>query len=278
MSVIYKPRGRAQEYSHLAINHYRGCGHRCTYCYVPAITHNQQFFYQQSLRKDVIKQLEKEAPKYAGTDKRVLLSFSSDPYQPLDTKEGATRKVLEILKAHDIPFQVLTKGGLRAVRDFDLYGPKDAFAVTFTSMFAARAAETEPKAAIPRDRLEALSIAKERGIHTWVSLEPVLNIFQSLVVIEFSHKDVDLFKIGITNHIDVGITPDQWRDFGIQAISLCKAYNTKYFIKHDLQRYLGDVKFENTDNRIVENMARPGEAWRGKARPGEARQGEARSF
>lgn len=36
--VIYSPKGQALEYSALACNPYRGCGHKCAYCYVPLVT------------------------------------------------------------------------------------------------------------------------------------------------------------------------------------------------------------------------------------------------
>ena len=36
-SIIYAPRGQAGEYAKLATNPYRGCGHKCAYCYVPKV-------------------------------------------------------------------------------------------------------------------------------------------------------------------------------------------------------------------------------------------------
>lgn len=36
-SMIYAPAGQAGEYSALAANPYRGCGHKCAYCYVPSV-------------------------------------------------------------------------------------------------------------------------------------------------------------------------------------------------------------------------------------------------
>jgi hypothetical protein len=36
-NYIYAPRGQAGEYAPLAANPYRGCGHRCVYCYVPKV-------------------------------------------------------------------------------------------------------------------------------------------------------------------------------------------------------------------------------------------------
>ena len=75
----------------------------------------------------MLEQLRKEAPKLAGTDERVLLCFTCDPYQQLDIETRTTREIIKILREFDIPFQVLTKGGMWASRDFKLYGPHDAF-------------------------------------------------------------------------------------------------------------------------------------------------------
>ena len=33
LSIIYEPKGAAREYAELALNPYRGCTHRCIYCY-----------------------------------------------------------------------------------------------------------------------------------------------------------------------------------------------------------------------------------------------------
>ena len=37
MQTIYEPKGKAREYSPLALNLYDGCDHGCKYCYVPKI-------------------------------------------------------------------------------------------------------------------------------------------------------------------------------------------------------------------------------------------------
>ena len=247
--MIYRPAGRAAEYSHLAINHYVGCIHGCKYCYVPAVTRNGEFFTKQSVRKDVISQLRREAPKIAGTSERVLLCFSCDPYQPVDTKERITREVLKILQANDIPFQILTKGGMRAFRDFDLYGIHDAFATTLTVLDDDQSLELEPKAASPYDRILAIETAKQKGIQTWVSLEPVIDPEQSLEIIRQTHDIVDHYKIGKMNHFDSGISENAWRNFGINAIELCREYETNYYIKKDLAKYLDGISFCSVDTR-----------------------------
>jgi len=250
MSVIYSPSGRAKEYSLLACNLFAGCVHGCEYCYAPQTLHvtPEQFRADAKPRPGILEKLRKEAPKLHGTDKRVLLCFTSDPYQPEDIEVGVTRQALRILREYDIPFQVLTKGGMRAARDFDLYGPNDAFATTLTFISKHRSLEFEPKAAGPGDRLTAIRRAKDKDINTWVSLEPVLNPRDSLRFIEITHPMVNLFKIGKLNHKD---NDTDWRRFGCEAIELCEKHEVPYYIKDDLAKYLEGVNFTNTDTRIV---------------------------
>lgn len=249
MSIIYVPRGRALEYSFLAINHYTGCGHGCTYCYVPSVLHMPiSQFKEPKVRPNVLVHLASDAPKYAGTQDRVLLCFTCDPYQPLDETEKVTRSVIEVLKNNDIHFQVLTKGGLRAVRDFDLYTEGDAFATTLTFTDKIESAAKEPGAALPAERIKAIRIAHERNIETWVSLEPVLDAEQSLEIIRMTSDFVDLFKIGKLNHFHSEIN---WREFGIKAIGLCQKLQKKYYIKNDLAEWLKGIEFTNVDTRRV---------------------------
>jgi len=246
MSIIYEPRGRALEYSLLALNHYNGCEHGCSYCYARdmAIRWGKSFA-PASPREGVAAALRKEAPLFAGTDKRVLLSFSTDPYQPLNDRLG--RQVLSILREHNIPWQVLTKGGTRAVGDFDLYGPNDAFATTMTLLDLDESEAYEPLAARPENRIEAIGVAKSRGIETWVSLEPVLDPSTSLAIIDRTHEIVDLYKIGVLNHRS---SRTDWRAFG------CVRYGVPYYVKDDLAKHLDGVARASTDTRRV--TTRPG--------------------
>ena len=248
MPVIYEPKGKAQEYAHLAINHYVGCGHGCMYCYVPNITRNTTFHTEQKPKANILDRIRKEAPKHAGTDKRVLLCFSTDPYQPLDVDLAITRKVIQILKDYDIPFQILTKGGIRAVRDFDLYGPDDAFATTLTFLDPDKSKLNEPNAATPDDRIIAIAAAKKEGIKTWVSLEPVIDGRETLKIIEATHNIVDHYKVGPLNYSGQQI---DWRQFGIAAINTFERLKKSYYIKAELAKYLDGIYFKNTDTRTI---------------------------
>jgi DNA repair photolyase len=249
MSIIYEPKGRALEYSLLAANLFTGCTGGCTYCYARKMAAQYgKDFDNPAPKKNVLAELEKDARKYAGTDKRVLLCFSCDPYQPLDLQERITRSAITILKENDINFQILTKFGLNAVRDFDLYKTGDAFAVTLTYIEKDDSLRDEPGAAIPAERIEAIRQAHDRGIETWASLEPVLDAKQSLELIRITHEFTDLYKIGRLNH-----RPSQidWRQFGIEALNLCREYGKPYYIKNDLASYLEGIQFQNVDTRRI---------------------------
>jgi len=253
MPIIYEPKGRAAEYSHLAANIYSGCSHGCKYCYAPAVLRqSREQFNQPSQRKNLLAQVEKETPKYAGTDKRVLLCFTCDPYQHLNDAVGLTRQVMIRLQQQSIPFQVLTKGGGRAVPDFDLYSKRDAFATTLTFLDAARSAEDESQAATPDNRIAAIESAKQRGIETWVSLEPVIDPAESLAIIEQTADFVDHYKIGKLNHQATEITADDWRRFGIAAVELCEKLGKSYYVKDDLAALMPGVAIHNTDTRIAQ--------------------------
>jgi DNA repair photolyase len=260
--MIYAPKGRAAEYAHLAINHYTGCSHGCAYCYVPQYLHMPRHRFQRDVHgKDhVLERLAKQAPKYAYTDKRVLLCFSCDPYQPIDRRLRLTRSVLLILKHYHIPFEILTKAGPDLPPlDFDLYGKDDAYAATLTFTPGRQSETYEPGAALPAERIHTLSVAHAMGIRTWVSLEPVIDPHQSLELIRWTRECVDLYKIGKLNHPKLleqqglAVPEVDWRTFGIQAIELCKRYNKSYYIKADLAKYLRQDEYCNSDTRCIDS-------------------------
>jgi DNA repair photolyase len=136
-TIVYAPAGQAGEYAPLAANPYRGCGHGCLYCYVPLVTKQDRKEFNAGAvpRPDFLARLERDARKYQalGITEQVMLSFSSDAYNPYNT--SLTRPTVEMLIEHGLAFCILTKGGTRALVDMDLYRPtRDAFATTLTSL------------------------------------------------------------------------------------------------------------------------------------------------
>ena len=106
-----------------------------------------------------------------------------------------TRQVLERLRFYDQPFTILTKGGMLAAKDFDLYGPNDKFGVTLTFDNPEDSRKWEPGAALPADRIAALKEAHNHGIQIWVSMEPVIYPEQNINLIKMTQKLVDFFFI-----------------------------------------------------------------------------------
>jgi DNA repair photolyase len=240
--VIYRPAGEAGEYAPLATNPYKGCGHKCAYCYVPPATHQPRPDFDAGAvpRPGWIDRLTKDCHRYVEFDEawhQVMLSFSTDPYHPGDT--SLTRDTLVTLAEHGFGFCTLTKGGTRALRDIDLFrSERDAFAATLTTLDDRFSRKWERGAPLPADRIAALRAFHERGIFTWVSLEPTLDVEASLAVVRETHGFVDLYKIGRANYLKEITRTTDWRDYTLRMIDLCQRLGAKHYIKRSLQEHL----------------------------------------
>jgi DNA repair photolyase len=236
MPVIYEPSGRAREYAGLAANLYSGCSHGCKYCYAPPATRRdrEEFHANPQPRKNVLEQLKKDCKKLDSTCPAVLFSFTTDPYQQIDDTYRLTRQGIEILHEKGISVEILTKGGTRAVKDFDLLNEKDAFATTLTFLNNRDSEEWEPNAAPPADRIRTMKKAFDRGIKVWASLEPVIDPEQSLEIIRQTYGFVELFKVGKLNHHPIANAID-WYKFGWESKKLLESLGCRYYLKHDLR-------------------------------------------
>lgn len=238
--MIYTPKGAAREYSELALNLATGCEHGCIYCYGPSIRRMSREGFRENVirRKNLKRQLELDLQEMAaaGDTRRVLLCFMTDAYQPQLADE--TRTVLEMFKHYDIAFQVLTKNGKLAERDFDLYDTtKDAYASTIVFSNDRTRRHYEPNAGTIDERIHSLKVANAMGIETWVSLEPVIIPEEALRVIEMTKDYTDHYKVGKINHFYLENEPD-WRDFTQKAIRALRRAGKDYYIKKSLQPYM----------------------------------------
>jgi DNA repair photolyase len=235
MKPIYVPSGRAKEYGDYALNIYTGCPHRCVYCYSPKFLHmdKEKFHSDVRVRKDLMPSLEKQLASGAYKDKLIHLCFTCDPY-PIEHDTTATREIIKTLKAAGNHVQILTKNGIGAQRDFDLLDSEDWFGVTYAGYKTNPVVppREEPNAGWPIDRFRALVLAKNKGIHTWVSCEPVLDAEAIYRLIE-TGEYIDRFKIGKLNYYPSDIN---WAEFGREAERLCKGLGRNYYIKEDLRQ------------------------------------------
>lgn len=237
--IIYEPKGKAKEYCDLAVNLYKGCSHKCIYCYAPSatFTNREEFNNHQEPRKNIIEELRVDAQNNQGNGEHILLSFTSDAYQHLDQELQLTRQAIKILKGNGYNIVILTKAGKRAERDFDLLDGNDFVGATLTCDNEEDSKKWEPGAAIPKERIEMLKNAKEKGLGTWASMEPVMYPEQSLNLIDLTYEFVDLFKVGKLNYHKKANEID-WNKFTYEAIDKLKKYNKRYYIKKDLREYL----------------------------------------
>ena len=235
MKPIYEPKGKAKEYGDFAINIYTGCPHRCYYCFAPNVLHRTKEAFHSCVepRNGIVEAVKCQLDTEKITDKLIHLCFVCDPY-PVGYDTTPTREIIKAIKESGNHVQILTKGGKAAERDFDLLDSKDRFGVTISTSYQFSA---EPNAAQPCERLETLQDAKDKGIFTWVSCEPVLDadsIYQLIKNFDF----IDLYKIGKLNYHPSDI---EWGKFGRECERLCKLYNRNYYIKDGLRKEMEDI-------------------------------------
>lgn len=253
MRAIYQPRGAALEYAPLACNLYDRCAHSCGYCYVPRCLRMtpEQFHQPARPRPGILEALEADcrrlqrsgmtAPELAEQvgehhHKRVLLCFTSDPYQPGDT--STTRRALEILAKYHIPATVLTKGGMRAARDFDLMKQSGCwFGTSLVWWWNSDMRGWEPGAAEVQDRIEAVRVAHEMGVRTWLSIEPIIKPVAALQIVTSLAGMVDEFRLGKLNHHPAAAQVD-WHEWAPRLLRACQESGRSYLIKESLRPYL----------------------------------------
>lgn len=182
---------------------------------------------------------EKDAAKLRGDSRRVLFSFLSDPYQPLERTERLTRQALRIVAKYQLNSQVLTKGCGDLIQE-DLGLMKDArtqLGVTLCFADDTLRQVWEPYASTVEERFAVLKAAHKAGIFTWVSLEPVIDPVQALEVIRIAHSYVDFWKVGKLNHMKEYERAVDWGKFLSDAEFLLSKLGATYYIKNDLRTF-----------------------------------------
>lgn len=185
---------------------------------------------------DTMRNIKNYAKHYQGQE--VLLCFLTDPYNALDQEMQRTRRAIQIFNSNGVIPVILTKAGLRSMRDFDLLNGSGKYGATLTFVDKADSLKWEPGAALPEDRFQALREAKNRGIKTWASLEPVIAPEQSLEIIRKTHPYVDHYKVGKWNY-DKRANEIDWKRFLSDAVLLLHRYQKDYYIKESLRAFEG---------------------------------------
>ena len=239
--MIYQPKGKAREYSEYALNYYSWCNHWCKYCYVPKLLwrfNSKYKHWEVTANFDKLKKIETSCKKYKWG--QVLLSFTWDPYTPLEEEINFTTAVLEILCKYDVETAILTKWWSRCLKDLDLFKKfkKIKIWMTLTTDNNEDSKKWECNASFPQDRFETLEILHNEGITTRASLEPVLYPEQSLNIIDITNKYVDQYKVWKLNWYAQHEKKIDRRKFWETAIEKLRNYWNAFYVKNDLAKYI----------------------------------------
>jgi DNA repair photolyase len=240
MDFIYETRGKAKEYAPLSAELFCGCVHRCGYCYVPGSENVQaDSFHEQSFtRQNAIHMLSADLDELASRhdDRLILLSFECDPYPPPPYESTVTRAAIKLLLEHNRRFTVLTKGGTRACRDFDLLATsaRTSFGSSIVFTDQKDADIWEPGTAQLSDRIAAVKEAHGQGIATWVSIEPVISAEQAIELVQRYHSIVDHWKVGKVNYLPELEKKIDWFHFRDEIIATFRSFGADFYIKKSL--------------------------------------------
>jgi DNA repair photolyase len=244
--ILYTPSGRAGAYANggYSANIFKGCTHGCKYCYVPnflKMNAEQRKAFKEKVvpAPDVLARITKDVKRLGKLPEPVFLCFTCDPYPSDPTLRNLTRSVITTILDSGNSVNILTKGGLRACRDFDLLAQdnRNKIGATLTFNDLEKSQLWEPSAPSPRERIEMLKEAKRAGIFTWVSCEPVIEPDETIEIMLEAMPYVDEFKIGKWNH-DKSADVIDWRTFAKDAVELMDKNGKRYVIKDDLKAYL----------------------------------------
>jgi DNA repair photolyase len=238
--ILYEPRGRAAEYvdNGLALNLFLGCNHGCQYCYVPGQRRmsREKFHATVGVKQNAMERLERDLKKVGKQEKPIFMSFMCDPYPANPNLWHVTREAIRMILRSGNAVNILTKGGIRATRDFHMLlgDARTRVGATLTFMSKERSEQMEPMAAVPNSRLEMLSVAKDMGIRTWASIEPVIDPEESLAIMKAALPYVDEFKIGKLNHDKEREAEINWMDFMTKATTMVMSAGKTFVVKDDL--------------------------------------------
>lgn len=232
-SAIYQPDGAAGEYAKWACNLFNGCSNRCDYCYnrhsmtakvlgADEVTMKKQL---TNVKKGhltispsfvVFHEIDKNREAII-RDGGLFLSFVSDPLLPETCRSTLSVLIycgmMDSFRPKPIPVTILTKCAwwieefrysdevlARGVRD-TLIEHKDHLSLGFTltgmdDMERHCISNTQ-------QRIDAMVWAKQNGIHTWASIEPVIDFDRAFEVIYKSFPYCDEYRIGLASKLGI---------------------------------------------------------------------------
>jgi DNA repair photolyase len=159
------------------MNLYRGCEHHCIYCDSRSECYQIEDFDGEVLVKANAVELLREELARKRVKGTIGTGSMNDPYMPLEAEINLTGRALEVIAQFRFPVHILTKSDL-VLRDLDtLRKINELFAAvsfTITTADDDLGKKLEPGAPLVSDRLRAMRVLAAHGIHTGVTMMPIL--------------------------------------------------------------------------------------------------------
>ncbi len=167
-----------------SLNPYRGCAHGCAYCYARptheylGLSAGLDFETVLHVKTQAAQRLEAELARPNWQPQPIALSGVTDPYQPLESERGITRRCLQVFARLRHPVMLITKNaGIQ--RDLDLLSELAALDcvaanLSITTLDSRLARSMEPRTASPKLRLQTLERLSSAGVPTGVVIGPVI--------------------------------------------------------------------------------------------------------
>jgi len=166
------------------INAYRGCRHACVYCFARP-THEflglnlgEDFERRIVVKVNAVEKLRAELADPAWEGELIAMGTNTDPYQPAEGRYHLTEGLIRELSEARNPFSILTKSTM-ILRDLDLLveasgRTRAGVSLSIGTIDDDLARRTEPGAAPPSSRLQAVAKLAEAGLAPSVLLAPIL--------------------------------------------------------------------------------------------------------
>lgn len=166
------------------VNPYRGCEHGCIYCFARqyheylGFSCGLDFETKLMAKPDAAALLRRElaAPSWKGEP--IVMSASTDIYQPIEHEMRIARGCLEVMAECGQPVTTMTKSAM-VLRDTDLWSRlasmnAGSVTVTLVTLDAELARKLEPRASDPSGRLRAIRELTRAGVPVSVNIAPII--------------------------------------------------------------------------------------------------------
>ncbi|MBK7752132.1 MAG: PA0069 family radical SAM protein [Flavobacteriales bacterium] len=167
-----------------SMNPYQGCEHGCAYCYARP-TH-EYWGYSAGLDFERVIIMKRNAPEVLRKtfmDRKwvpepIMFSGNTDCYQPVERKEGITRRMLAVCLAFRQPVAMITKNAL-ILRDLDLLSEMASMglasvAISLTTLNEDLRRVMEPRTSTGANRVRTIEALTKAGVPTMVMTAPII--------------------------------------------------------------------------------------------------------